>query len=150
MGTQLHNIKLNLGALVWSDEWLKKGLSPRRHHENDSEWPRGARGTPKSISKGFAFEVCIWVICQKALKEVSNGFAFGVCNLGNLANERTNLAKIPSCGWLCKPNRASKVTREESAHACWPSIFIICQVQMPIPLEMTYFYLLHFVMEVCK
>jgi len=28
--------------------------------------------------------------------------------------------------------------------------FIICQVQMPIPLEMTYFYPLHFVMGVCK
>ena len=69
----------------------------------------------KSISKGFAFEVCIWVICQKALKEVSNGFAFGVCNLGNLANEGANLAKMSSCRRLCKPDRASKVMREESA-----------------------------------
>jgi hypothetical protein len=67
-----------------------------------------------------------------------------------LANEGANLAKMPSCGRLCKPDRASKVTREESARAWRPSIFILCQVQMPILLEMTYFYPLHFVMRVCK
>ena len=102
------------------------------------------------ISKGFAFEVCIRVICQKASKEVSNGFAFGVCNLDNLANEGVNLAKMSSCGRLCKPDRVSKVTREESACVWRPSFFILCQVQMPIPLKMTYFYPLHFVMGVCK
>jgi len=67
----------------------------------------------------------------KTPKEVSNGFAFRICNLGNLANDGANLAKMPSCGRLCKPDRASRV-------------------QMPIPLEMAYFYPLHFVMGVCK
>jgi len=86
----------------------------------------------------------------KSSKEVSNGFAFGVCNLANLANAGADLAKMPSCGRLCKSDRASKVTREESARAWIPSIFILCQVQMPNPLEMTYFYPLHFVMGVCK
>jgi len=36
------------------------------------------------------------------------------------------------------------------ARAWRPPIFILCQVQMSIPLEMVYFYPLHFVMEVCK
>jgi len=67
-----------------------------------------------------------------------------------LTNEGANLAKMPSCGLLCKSDRASKVTREESAHAWRPPIFILCQVQMSILLEMTYFYPLHFVMGVCK
>jgi len=31
-----------------------------------------------------------------------------------------------------------------------PPIFIFCQLQMSISLEMTYFYLLYFVMGVCK
>jgi len=86
----------------------------------------------------------------KTPKEVSNGFAFGVCNLANLANKGANLAKIPSCGRLCKPDRASKVTREESARTWRPPIFILCQFQMPIPLEMSYFYPLHFVIGVYK
>jgi len=51
----------------------------------------------------------------KSFKEVFNGFAFGVCNLGNLSNEGANLAKMSSCGRLCKPDRANKVTHEESA-----------------------------------
>jgi len=70
--------------------------------------------------------------------------------LGNLTNEGANLAKMPSSRWLCKPDRACKVTRKESARGWRPPIFILCQVQMPISLEMTYFYLLHFVMGVCK
>ena len=49
---------------------------------------------------------------------------------------------------------ANSITRAKSrarkARAWRPSIFIICPVQIPIPLEMTYFYHLHFVMGVCK
>ena len=40
---------------------------------------------------------------------------------------------MPSCGQLCKPDRANKVTREESTRVWRPPIFIFCQVQMPIP-----------------
>ena len=65
--------------------------------------------------KGF----CIWGLhlsnLLKSSKEVSNDFTFGVCNLGNLANEWANLAKMSSCVWLCKPDRVSKVMRKKSA-----------------------------------
>jgi hypothetical protein len=70
--------------------------------------------------------------------------------LGNLANEGANLAKMSSCGWLCKLDRVSKDTREKSAHAWRPPILIFCQIQIPISLEMAYFYSLHFVIGVCK
>jgi len=127
-----------------------------------------AKWWSKSISKGFTFEVCIWVICQKTPKEVSNGFAFGVCNLGNLANGGANLAKIPSCERLCKPNRASKVTGDLlflsfAKSKCqfpwrWP-IFILCillwefannnkcQVNLPKPLEMLRIVYMHIMVD---
>jgi len=100
------------------------------------------------ISDGLYLQrFCIWGLhlnnLLKSSKKISNNFAFKVCNLGNLA-------KMSSCGWLCKPDHASKVTREQSARAWRPSIFIFCQVQMSIPLEKAYFYLLHFVIKVCK
>jgi len=49
---------------------------------------------------------------------------------------------------------ANPITRAKSrvrkARAWRSPIFILCQVQMSNPLEMVYFYPLHFVMGVCK
>jgi len=70
-----------------------------------------------SVSKDFVFGLCIVVIYQKSQKEVSNSFAFGVCILGNLANERANLAYMPSRARLEKkpisPNGGWQFARED-------------------------------------
>jgi hypothetical protein len=47
--------------------------------------------------------------------------------------------KCQAVDGFANPIARAKVTREESARAWRPPIFILCQVQIPIPLEMFYF-----------